>query len=567
MVKWFMSLIFLLLLPHMAVAEVSASLNQYIVPYGESVQLTVTAKGDVDGEPNIAVLHDDFDILNQSQSSNFSMINGSVSRSKTWNYNLMPKREGMIQVPAIVVGNEKTQALMLRVLDSNQQSQGTAKVRDVWLEAELDKTEVYVQAQAVLTIKLIRSVNLSQAELSEPDIQGAVVERLGDDKNYEAVVSGRRVIVSERKYAIFPQHSGEFTIPAVRFDGVISHGRSMFTQGRAKRVRSKPITLYVLPKPTIWDKHQLWMPAQAVELEEILPDGTLPEYKVGEPFTRTIELRAQGLTSAQLPPLLQGLHVDGFKLYPDQPELSQGKNSQGLVGIRREKVAMIPTHAGTLRLPEIRVTWWNTETKQVQSAIIAAREIEVLSATQSSVSHSPTTVAPSTTILQQSSTQTMESQAELTTEQKEQQSQGLYWKWLALIFAVLWLFTLFLWWRRTNKGVAKQQHKGDDGQKLKVVEKQLSIACKAGDTKQVLDILPKWGAAFYQDKSIQSLLQLKGKSDALDSMLQALQAARYAAKEESNWSCEGLMQALHDLKITQSTHQRQASELKSLYDK
>jgi len=567
MVKWFMSLMFLLLLPHMAVAEVSASLNQYIVPYGESVRLTVTAKGDVDGEPNVAVLRDVFDILSQSQSSNFSMINGSISRSKTWDYNLMPKQDGMIQVPAIVVGNEKTQALMLRVLDNNQQSQSTGKVRDVWLEAELDKTEVYVQAQVVLTIKLIRSVNLSQAELSELDIQGAVVERLGEDKNYEAVVSGRRVIVSERKYAIFPQHSGELTIPAIRFDGVISDNRSMFSQGRAKRVRSKPMTLHVLPKPTSWDKHQLWMPAEAVELEEILPDGTLPEYKVGEPFTRTIELRAQGLTSAQLPPLLQGLHVDGFKLYPDQAELSQGKNSQGLVGIRREKVAMIPTHAGTLRLPEIRVTWWNIETKKVQSAVIAAREIEVLPAAQGSVNDTLATVAPPSVISQQSQIQTVKPQAEPTIEQEEQQNQGLFWKWFALVFAALWLFTLFLWWRRSNKDVVKQQHQVDGGQKLKAVEKQLNIACKTGDTQQVLDILPKWGAAFYQDKSIQSLLQLKGKSDALDSMLQALQAARYAAKEESNWSCEGLMQALHDLKIEQSTHQRQAVELKSLYDK
>ncbi|MDQ6978350.1 MAG: BatD family protein, partial [Ghiorsea sp.] len=484
MVKWLTSLIFLLLLPHMAVAEVSASLNQYIVPYGESVRLTVTAKGDVDGEPNVAVLRDVFDILSQSQSSNFSMINGSISRSKTWDYNLMPKQDGMIQVPAIAVGNEKTQALMLRVLDNSQQNQSTDKVRDIWLEAELDKTQVYVQAQVVLTIKLIRSVNLSQAELSEPDIQGTVVERLGEDKNYEAVVSGRRVIVSERKYAIFPQHSGELTIPAIRFDGVISDSRSMFTQGRAKRVRSKPMTLHVLPKPASWDKHQLWMPAQAVELEEILPDGTLPEYKVGEPFTRTIELRAQGLTSAQLPSLLQGIDVTGFKLYPDQPELSQGKNSQGLVGVRREKVAMIPTHAGTLRLPEIRVTWWNTETKKVQSAVIAAREIEVLPTAQGSISQIP--AIPSSVTSQQSQIQTVKPQAKPTTEQAMQQNQGLFWKWFALVFAALWLFTLFLWWRRSNKDVMKQQDKGDGAQKLKAVEKQLNVACKMGDTQQVL---------------------------------------------------------------------------------
>ncbi|MDQ7003109.1 MAG: hypothetical protein Q9N02_10580, partial [Ghiorsea sp.] len=53
-------------------AEVSAELNQYIVPYGESVQLTITAVGDTDGDPDISQLKQSFDILGQSQSSNYS---------------------------------------------------------------------------------------------------------------------------------------------------------------------------------------------------------------------------------------------------------------------------------------------------------------------------------------------------------------------------------------------------------------------------------------------------------------------------------------------------------------
>ena len=563
MVKWCVSLMLALFAVQTAYAEVSAELNQYIVPFGESVQLTITAVGDTDGEPELSPLKQDFDILSQSQSSNYSFINGSMSSSKTWSYNLMPKREGMIQVPAIVVGKNKTKALMLRVINAQQKPRSARKI---WLETSLSDDDIFVQAQTVLTIKLVRAVNLSQADLSEPDIADAIVQRMGEDDNYEAVVDGRRVIVSERRYAIFPQKAGNITIPAVQFDGVISNSRSIFSQGRVVRLRSKPLTLHVQPKPSAW-QGGTWLPAKLLTLQEQWPDGAVPTYRVGEPFTRVIELQAEGLTAAQLPPLLEGKAVEGFKLYPDKPELDTQLKDGNVVGIRREKVAMMPTKAGKLWLPEIRVAWWNTETQTMQHAIIAGREIEVLPAVQGQPSGSssggqttmPTVVAPN-----KPDTSDAQSKAKAQVNQDETTS---FWQWVALALAALWLITLGLWWVFARKQTKPKQQpsKTTPSTKLANIEKALKQACKHNDAKQALKLLPQWGAAYFQDEDIQYLAQLKSKSKALGDAITDLERYLYAANEAGAWSGQHLWGVLQDIKHHDTNTTKQDHPLAPLY--
>ncbi|MDX8381404.1 MAG: BatD family protein [Ghiorsea sp.] len=568
MVKWFSSLILLcVMMPQWAAAEVSANLNQYIVPFGQSVQLTIEAKGGVDGGPDIAPLKQDFDVLGQNQSSNVSIVNGSFSRSKTWSYSLMPKHEGMLQIPDIQVGDTRTKALMLRVIGGQSQ---TAQLRDIWLEADVSKQEVYVLAQTLLTVKLIRAINLGQAELSEPEIVGAVVERLGDDRNYEAVQDGRRVVITERRYAVFPQDDGVLTIPEVQFDGVINRSRSMFTTGQAIRLRSKPIDVHVLAKPKAWNKQDIWLPARDITVEEKWTDGATPSYKVGEPFTRSIELQGVGLTSAQLPPLLADENLVGFKTYPDQPELKQVADTQGLVGRRLDKIAMVPMQAGKLILPEIRVKWWNTETKKIQSAVIAAREIEVLPATQSASSSvsNPQPIPAATEPVQNDKPVTKLDTDKDTklTAQRAKDYQGIFWKWFALLFAASWFITMFLWWRFSNKAMQKTEPETKVSMKFKSIEKALYAACKTNDAKQVLQLLPQWVAAFYDDENLLYLAQIKGKSEDLDAAIQGLEHAMYALHSDEVWAAgQVVWDAVQQLKQDQPSHDKKEAGLKPLY--
>ena len=509
-------------------ASAGATLDRSITSAGESVLLEIHVDGSADEDPDLSVLQRDFDILSQSQSSNYSLINGQMSRSQTWSVNLMPRHEGNITIPAISLGNIHTQPLHLQVLPASQS--GTWQDKDIYLEVSSSSKDVYVQAQVVLTVKLFRAVNLAQAQLTEVDLPHATIKKMGEDKNYETVREQRRFIVTERRYALFPEQSGVLHVPALQFTGRIVTQSGFFNQaGRVVRVQSKPLDITVHPIPANWDASRAWLPASELTVEEISTDDE-SELTVGEPFTRTIEVRAEGLTAEQLPPIFAQREQAGFKIYPDKPELVTQIGEHGLIGIRREKVAMIPTQAGDVKLPAIAIPWWNTQTQSIQTSKILPRMLHIQPA-EHPTQNTSTPAAPEPVTQAEKSIPAMPEPSANTVQ--NQQGNMLVWQLLTVFFALAWLITLALWWRSAVKDkspVRKDVDKVKATVSLQALRKQLESACKQNHAKDVERLLPQWAALFYQDASISCLAHLKGRDDALDKALSDLEASLYAPK-------------------------------------
>jgi len=549
--RYTMAVLCLCLLPQWAMADsATASLDRSIASWGESVLLQIRVDGSADEDPDLSVLRNDFDILNQSQSSNYSLINGSMSRSKSWSINLMPKRQGNLVIPAISLGNVTTQPLHLQVLAEQSSQAGLAEPKDIYLEVSASSNDVYVQAEVLLTVKLFRAVNLAQAQLSEVDMPHAIIKKMGEDKSYETVRDQRRFIVTERRYAVFPNQSGILHVPALQFTGQVVSQRSMFNQaGRTLRITSKPLDITVKSIPKTWPQNKPWLPAQDVSVQEVPSDDEL-HAKVGEPFTRTIEIRAKGLTAEQLPQILSHASQAGFKQYPDKPELNTALGKHGLVAIRREKVAMIPTKSGDLTLPAISIVWWNTKEQRMQKAEVLQRMITVMPAdkpvnaqanevTQSrpakpkGVHVVPSSITPSEPL-------------------HSEEKQVIVWQSLSACLAIGWLLSLLLWWRssRKTKRVCAQAEKSESAKvSLKSIQTQLTSACKQGHAKHVAQLLPQWAAIFYDDPKIIHLGQLQGRSEALDEAILALQTYLYAKVNTTTWDGDKLLQAISQLSL------------------
>ena len=547
--RYAMVVLCLCLLPQWAMAEsATASLDRSITSWGESVLLQIRVDGSADKDPDLSVLKNDFDILNQSQSSNYSLINGHMSRSKSWTINLMPKRKGNLVIPAISLGNVSTQPLHLQVLAEQSSQSGLAEPKDIYLEVSANSQDVYVQAELLLTVKLFRAVNLVQAQLTEIDVPHAIIKKMGDDKNYETVRDQRRFIVTERRYAVFPEQSGVLHVPALQFTGQVVSQRSMFNQaGRTLRITSKPLDIMIKPTPKVWSKNQPWLPAKSVTIREILTEDAEAHLKVGEPFTRTIEIRAEGLTAEQLPPIFTHSSLAGFKLYPDKPELSTELGEHGLVGIRREKVAMIPTQAGDVSLPAIAIAWWNTATQTVHKSEVLQRMITVLPADNQPVA-TPSPVAPS---LSQSTAKPAQSMPPIAAEQHDDGQVNLVlWQALTAFFVIAWIMTLLLWWKSTakSKQIVFDDEQVESTVSLKVLRKQLELACKQNQAKQVEQLLPQWARVFFDDASIIYLGQLKGYTEDLDQALLDLEAFLYDPENTDAWHGDVMLRVISQLR-------------------
>ena len=181
----------LLLLAPQAVfaAQINVSVDRNPVSLDESFQIIFTANESPDSDPDFSPLEQDFEILGQSQSSNSSWINGQSSKTIQWTLNVMAKHPGSLIVPPVKFGDDVSQTASILV------TQGTANKAvntddDLFLEVEATPESPYVQSQVLYTMRLYRRVDIAQASLNEPELADAVIEKLGDDSNYNTQING-----------------------------------------------------------------------------------------------------------------------------------------------------------------------------------------------------------------------------------------------------------------------------------------------------------------------------------------------------------------------------------------
>lgn len=483
--------------PPIASAALQAYVDRNPVAEDESFTLTLESGGDLDGSPDLSPLRRDFDVEGQARSSSISIINGSMSRTSQWQIQLMAKHSGRLTIPPISVGGERSPSLTLTVTPTGQPSASTAG-GDLLLEVDVEPHAVYVQQQIIYTVRLFSAVALANSSsLSGPSPSGgdAVVEKLGKDKNYQTIRNGMRYDVIERRYAVYPQKSGDLDIPPLVFEGDIvqSGGGGLFTfdpfnqSVRHKRLRSRDEHVTVKPIPAAFHGSQ-WLPARSLQLEEAwTPD--LPQFKVGQAVTRTVAIMADGLTASQLP-ALAGVAVKGLKQYPDQPSLKDTPSNDGVTGLRTQKIAYLPTQAGKVSLPAVEIPWWNTDSDRMEVARLPARTFTILSAPGGAAAPSPAP-APNAAIPQTATAATAQA---VQPTPSQLQSASDRWSWIALALGCAWLATLAAWWRhaRRTSGRAAPPVTAAEEDSLRHLERSLKAGCHANDAAAAKAAILAW---------------------------------------------------------------------------
>src|SRR5690606_14391169 len=187
---------------------------------------------------------------------------------------------------------------------------------DIFLEAEAAPATAYVQSQVVYTLRLFVGISTGRATITPPEVSGgeAIVERLGEDRQYQTTLGDRDFLVRERRYAIFPQQAGALTIGPATFEAMVIPSRGF---SRVQRFRSEPVELTVQPPvpPPAEHAGAEWLPAAELTLSERWSDDP-EELAVGVPTTRAVTIEAHGLLETQLPKLAFP-RSDGLRQYED----------------------------------------------------------------------------------------------------------------------------------------------------------------------------------------------------------------------------------------------------------
>lgn len=345
-------------------AQVRAWLDRDRIALDESTELNIEIDGmTADGLPDLAMLSQDFRVLDQGVAQQVDMSNGQLNLRITLRMRLQPRREGVLEIPILRIGSAYTQPLQLVVGPPKTPLPEVAAPEDpalasqpVFIESKVDTPAPYVQQTVGYTVRLYYEAgSLIDGRLDQDAPEGASLQQLGEDAQQTLRVGDRFFKVVERRYLLIPERAGALTVPPARFLGrsLGAFGDPFDTARQEIRVRSRPVALQVKPIPPA--APQPWLPLRALSLRYV---ETPKAMRAGESATITVELHADGATTSQLP-ALELKAGDGARLFPDQAQRNDRFLEGRPLGTVTRRFALLPAHAGTLRVSAPRITWWD----------------------------------------------------------------------------------------------------------------------------------------------------------------------------------------------------------------
>ena len=510
-------------------AELIATVDRDKISVDESLTLTIRYTGTARGEPDFSLLEKQFDLLSRYESTSFRSTNGKFSSATEWTLVLAPLDEGRLLIPSFSFDGVFSDAIEINVTAPQQTPGGD--LGDVFLETVVNKSSAFVQEQILVTYRLYYSVNVDGRIGDDLKVENAIVVDL-NDTTYQREVDGKLYQITEFNYAVFPQSSGELVIPSLHWTLNIANYRIGRIEKR--RVRTRETKVEIKPQPASYPADATWLPAENIEISESWarePDS----FKVGEPITRTITLKADGLMSSQLPAFTADDNNSGaVKFYADQPKKNDIKGTYNVVSERIETAAVVVNKGGEVTIPGITIPWWDLQSNTLKYAKIPPTTVFVAGGDPASNESSgdPSELAPPA-----------ENVVPLTPTGQNGVSTTL-WQLATVLFASLWLAFMFLWWRERgglrNSGESltiSGRHTPE-----KKVLNQLRIACNENALVDIRKKLLEWAQLHWSDKEITTLDDIAERVDnsELQHDIRALDSALYSTSSEKNFSGSSL---------------------------
>lgn len=494
-----------------ASAQTRAWLDRDRIAEGETVTLNIEITSTSTAEPDYMPLQADFFVSGHTSRREFEMVNGQSSIRTLYAVALRPRRDGLITVPALSIGGERTQPLALTVTPGSARAPARAG-DDVFIESEADDEDPYVQQSVGWVVRLYSAAPLVSGQLDQPAPEGASLQRVGDDAQYQRDIGGRRYSVVERRFLLVPERSGTLTVPPASFEGRGAGGffdDLLGGNGGALQAQAAPRFLQVRPVPA--NAPQPWLPLQDLQLRY---QSTPQELRTGSAATLTVEAVADGATAAQMPEL-QLPTIDGVQVFAE-PVQADERFVDGRPRVKlTRRFSLVPSRTGNVRLAGLRMSWWDVRAGSARTTSLPPLSWPVLAGAPAANAGSAPAPAPASPAIVTGS----RSRSPL------QMLQGANRGWVmaALLFAALWLFTLVWGLHRGDIKPQTQEHPTQPA-KQSAASMQLKQALDRGGLGEVAEAL--CAAARPQARDLDEVLARLG-DPAQREAVEALQRARW----------------------------------------
>jgi len=387
---------------------VSAYVDNNRVAVGQNFRLIVEVRGRDFASPQTPTLPPmNFTVLGSSSSNIIQKryANGAWTEEKTdtFTFSLRGETVGNFRVPPVTVVVDRKEYLTapidVTVSEATNQPNQQQQTRpgqpsqpqtprpntapdgsEMFMLAIVDKTNVYKNEMIVVHYKLFTQSQLQNVSLgSEPNFTGFWKEELFQADKIQMqreVYNGMQYnTLLLRSLALFPSREGSLTIPTFELIiDVVIPARSFFDWGSSRQVKvtSRPVTITVNPLPFInADRNFIGAVGRFTASSAISAN----QVEEGESLTYRITLSGTGnfnqTTSPQLPP------IAGVRFLNPETDDVKNKSENSFSGKRTFIYPVIFQERGTVTIPEIPITWFDSSQKRYFTQTLPAQTVTV----------------------------------------------------------------------------------------------------------------------------------------------------------------------------------------------
>jgi len=379
-----------------AKVNVTLETSKKIVKLGDPVLVRVNINGNENIKGIIPPSGNSFDIVKLGTSSNVSIVNGVVSNSYSYNFQLYPKNKGSVIIPPFRVitssGTYKTNKVSIEVLSNltSNDSQGDAineghNSPNIFFKIIPQKKHIFPNEPVCIKYVLYTKIQFTNPQLiKEPDFSSVISEDFEQTGQKKAVdIAGQQYWEIDLGHRIItPIKTGEITITPAKLKVLIISQRrqrdifrnfnsvfddfdkffdddffsSPFTRTVPRILTSKPVKLEVseLPEGRPADYSGL---IGDFRIDAKLDNNTV---NAGDAVNLTISLVGNGnLNGFQLKPCLG----PDLQIFDSNSKLEKSVVDNVLYSKMEDKIVIMPQKSGKLTIPSIKLCFFDPEKK------------------------------------------------------------------------------------------------------------------------------------------------------------------------------------------------------------
>jgi hypothetical protein len=387
----------LLLFAASAVAQdvpVKASVSQSTVGLQEQVEYNIEISSQAESQVQPPPF-EGFRVLGPpSQGTQFSMINGQTSYTKTITYVLIPQKEGTLTIaPATVrIGGKSYATQPVKVtVTKNASAQaggseaGSISSKEIFITATADKKKLYFGEGAVVTYKLYFTARITRYQaVQDAKSEGFWIEKFDYDKQQQLkttreVINGQVYQVAIiNKIEVFPSKTGELEISPYQANCEVMmtsvKGKKAYDPfhdfddffGRlgktvAQDFTSPAIKFQVDPLPIEGRPASF---TNAVGKYDFIASVDKKAVKVGDAITLKLVVSGNGNVNTLTEPDLK--IPQSFEKYDPKVTKTIDKSTGIVLGKKVSEFVLIPRASGKFEIPPIEFSAFNPQTKKYE---------------------------------------------------------------------------------------------------------------------------------------------------------------------------------------------------------